>query len=224
MRSHSPGGQASLLVGFLTQGEEIRSLARELNLTIPSWGLQRIVQSKAWKVRVLVEAARTLDDSQVEPNASALTRLAGFIDAFEAISPDDIDGPAAWASFVSRYAEEGWKGRLGFDLLLQNFGFESSFARRLRSMEHVVKVGGTEGGIEGGGEERQTLEQFSMRWLSKALAGYNVNGCLADLVNLMFAMSNTPPPSEEGQVTHYKTAGGAGGGEGIECELRGNVG
>ena len=38
-----------------------------------------------------------------------------------------------------------------------------------------------------------SLEQYSLRWLSKAMAGYNVAGCLTDVANLMFAMNGNPP-------------------------------
>jgi hypothetical protein len=33
------------------------------------------------------------------------------------------------------------------------------------------------------------LETFSFRWLGKAFSGYNVKGCLTDVVNLVFAMA-----------------------------------
>ena len=45
-----------------------------------------------------------------------------------------------------------------------------------------------------------SLEQYSLRWLSKAMAGYNVAGCLTDVANLIFAMNGDPPtkvPSEK---------------------------
>ena len=47
------------------------------------------------------------------------------------------------------------------------------------------------------------LEQYSLRWLSKAMAGYKESGCLADVANLVFAMNGAPPsdkPTEMGVV------------------------
>ena len=47
------------------------------------------------------------------------------------------------------------------------------------------------------------LEQYSLRWLGKAMAGYNVAGCLTDVASLIFAMDGPPPtkkPTEGGVV------------------------
>merc|ERR1712136_713713 len=41
--------------------------------------------------------------------------------------------------------------------------------------------------------ETSILEQFSLRWLGKALTGFKPKGCLTDLVNLIFAMENIEP-------------------------------
>ena len=47
------------------------------------------------------------------------------------------------------------------------------------------------------------LEQYSLRWLSKAMAGYMESGYLTDVANLVFAMNGAPPsdkPTEMGVV------------------------
>merc|ERR1712136_611923 len=41
--------------------------------------------------------------------------------------------------------------------------------------------------------ETNNLEQFSLRWLGKALIGFKPKGCLTDLVNLIFAMESIEP-------------------------------
>ena len=54
-----------------------------------------------------------------------------------------------------------------------------------------------------------TLEQYSLRWLSKAFAGYNVVGCLTDVANLLFAMKGPPPastPSEQQVIGDLEAA------------------
>merc|ERR1712064_36698 len=44
--------------------------------------------------------------------------------------------------------------------------------------------------------ETSILEQFSLRWLGKALTGFKPKGCLTDLVNLLFAMENKEPKKD----------------------------
>merc|ERR1712060_429320 len=48
-------------------------------------------------------------------------------------------------------------------------------------------------GEDDGSTKEVSLEHWSLRWLSKAFAGYNVLGCLTDVANLVFAMRGKPP-------------------------------
>eukprot|EP00966_Prymnesium_polylepis_P167095 3862595-Prymnesium_polylepis.2 len=76
--------------------------------------------------------------------------------------------------------------KLEFSLLLSNFGFSAETAKQIQKTKiDDKKDDGTVGKVE--------LEQYSLRWLSKAFAGYNVLGCLTDVANLLFAMKGPPP-------------------------------
>jgi len=162
----------------LFESDEIKALAKELNIRIPKYQLDSFVQKKMWKVKVLVKAARDLGgwDEQAD-------RLERFATAFENLGVDEIRGPDEWKRFVEGHVAAGWESRLHFDHVLQNFGFDDDAAKQLRGTKH------TETDPKSGEETTQDLETFSFRWLGKAFSGYSVKGCLTDVVNLLFAMA-----------------------------------
>jgi len=167
---------------------EIQELAHELGVRIPQYSLQKFVQGKVHKVRVLVERALQLEDCRRPPNSTAVERLSRFVDAFEKLTPDEIPSLDAWQKFVDAHVLPGWEDRLHFDKLLSIFGFDDEMATRLRYTLHVMTDPKT------GEEESISLEQFAFRWLSKAFIGYGVQGCLTDVTNLVFCMARRKQP------------------------------
>jgi len=164
----------------------VRDLAAELNVPLPKYDLSNFIQKKMFKVRTLIEEAGKRDDCQSGSNAEAVAKLERFVTDFEALQPSDIDGPDAWDRWVCQYAASDWMEKLEFSLLLSNFGFSAETAKQIQKTKiDDKKDDGTVGKVE--------LEQYSLRWLSKAFAGYNVLGCLTDVANLLFAMKGPPP-------------------------------
>merc|ERR1712087_217957 len=88
---------------------------------------------------------------------------------------------------------DGWERKLHFDHLLDNFGFDKEASDVLRKQEYIYPDG-----------EAVTLESHAFRWLSKAFAAYGVEGCLTDVVNLIFAMMGIIPKDlDEHQIADY---------------------
>jgi len=105
----------------------------------------------------------------------------------------DVTDVGVWASFVNRYASNGWAQKLHFDHLLDNFGFDKEASDVLRKQE-----------VKSSDGEIVTLEHHAFRWLSKAFAAYGVEGCMTDVVNLIFAMMGVVPQNlDEGNTAAY---------------------
>ena len=168
-------------------------VAQELGITLPRYGLSGFIQGKMFKVRRLISEARKRDDCQSGVNAEAISRLERFVEAFAALRTDEIDGPDAWHRWVSSFTADDWMEKQEFSHLLSNFGFSPETAKEIQLTEIDDRW-------DDGSTVKTTLEQYSLRWLSKAFAGYNVVGCLTDVANLIFAMKGKPPtpkPTEE---------------------------
>ena len=171
------------------QSEDMGRLAEELGVRLPRYTLQAVVQSKMHKVRHLIDEARKRPDCRAPPNSTAVNKLERFVTRFAELQPargnqpGTISTPQEWKAFIDEHVQPGWEDRLHFDHLLDNFGFEKHVGEELRKVQHI-EVNPTTGA-----EEKQTLQHYSFRWLSKAFTGFNVEGCLADVVNLLFAMA-----------------------------------
>jgi len=163
------------------------NLAATLGVKIPRYALQPFVQSKMHKVHKLIDAARALPACDAPPNAAAVERLAAFVNDFAALTPQQVPSLEAWRAFVNGHTRPGWEERLHFDHVLGNFGFDEQVAWALRNTVHVEADPAT------GDEETFTLQHYSVRWLSKAFTGFSVQGCLADVANLVFAMAKQKP-------------------------------
>ena len=162
----------------LFESEEIKAMAKELNITIPKYMLDVFVQKKMFKVKILVQAARDLGGWEEQAD-----KLERFATAFENLAVAEVPGPDEWKSFVEQHVAEGWESRLHFDHVLQNFGFDDDAAKKLRGTKYAETDGKT------GEVTTHDLETFAFRWLGKAFSGYSVKGCLTDVVNLVFAMA-----------------------------------
>lgn len=164
------------------QNDQVMKLAQELGMKIPSYSLSTFVQKKMPKVKELIKVARTIAECNSDEGQQAIERLEAFVEKFEAMAPDDIQSLDDWNAFVGSHANAGWEGRLHFGLVLSNFGFDEQASIKLRETKHA--------------ENGEMLEQYSLRWLSKALSGYNIQGSLADVVNLVFAMGQNAQPQQ----------------------------
>jgi len=171
---------------------DVRALAERLSCRIPSYAMDRVVQSKMPKVLDLVQAARSLEDI-AQRNGAAIDKLESFVTDLHALNPSEITDANLWSTFVNRYASNGWAQKLHFDHLLDNFGFDKEASDVLRKKEHTTADG-----------ETVTLEHHAFRWLSKAFVAYRVEGCMTDVVNLIFAMMGIIPKDlDEGKVAAY---------------------
>mmetsp|Transcript_62024 Transcript_62024/g.164981 ORF Transcript_62024/g.164981 Transcript_62024/m.164981 type:complete len:440 (+) Transcript_62024:112-1431(+) len=171
---------------------DMRALAQRLSCRIPSYVLNRVVQSKMPKVVDLVNAARSIDDI-AQRNGAAIDKLESFVKGLLDLKPADVPDHGAWTAFVNRYAGDGWAHKLHFDHLLDNFGFDKEASDVLRKIETKNSDG-----------ETVTLEHHAFRWLSKAFAAYGVEGCMTDVVNLIFAMMGIIPKDlDEGKIAEY---------------------
>ncbi len=173
----------------------MREIAEKLHLVSPKYKLSTFVQGKLFKVRDLIAVARS-----EHPAADRATdRLAKFVDELEQLQPEQVPGRDDWAAFVTRCGvEAGWEGRLHFDHLLSNFGYDAKTARALQHARVEVTD-------QKGKTETVQLETHALRWLGKALACYQPDGCMADVVNLVFAMVHEAPPTEYDEATTVAT-------------------
>lgn len=156
----------------------MREIAGKLILKTPRYKLSDFVQKKlaSGKVTPLVEAAKKL-------NEAAAQRVETFVKRIAELDPKTVKSSKDWKAVIkSAGIADGWESRLHFDVLLQNFGFDAPTAQRLRR-ETIPDNG-----------ETKTLETYSMRWLGKAFTAFQPDGCLADVVNLVVAMTEEKPP------------------------------
>jgi len=178
------------------QSSEILKLAKELQIRIPQYKLQSFVQSKMFKVKVLVKAARELGGCDEQAG-----KLERFVVEFEKLKAEDVPDPAAWKSFVEQHVSAGWERRLHFNDLLQNFGFDAETAKKLREQQY------TEVDQKTGEENTSDLKTYAFRWLGKAFAGYNITGCLTDVANLVFAMAEHDVQQQDpSKLTEFEIA------------------
>ena len=168
-----------IVMGIL-EDDNIRQVALDHRLPLPTRVLDTWLQKKVHKITPLVSAAReTGHDAR---------RLEQFITAFSELDAASIDTPEAWDQFVHQFITirpgDDWRELLHFDHVLSLFGFDVAAAAALRS----VTVSEEAAGEQRGTGNQQTLEQTSLRWLSKFLCAYGPKGCFGDVVNLAFAV------------------------------------
>ena len=172
----------------------MKALASELGVQIPKYQLSSFVQKKAVKVQVLVKYARERSDCAVGANKAAVDKLEKFITEFQALTPAAVPDLNTWRAFCDRHCPAGWEGNLHFEHLLPFcFGFEPATAEALRNHKH------SEIDAKTGKEEVKSLQEFSLRWLAKALGAYGPEGCLGDAVNLVLAMMYPEEPSDKSE-------------------------
>lgn len=165
---------------------EMRRLSRTLKIPIPNYDFDSFVQKKMVKVLDLVKEAKSMKlDTE---DLKAVDRLDCFCKWFQELNGATIRGVDQFNQMVDKHVLAGWQDNLSFDtLLVKTFGFSKAVSDKLRLMSITIK--------EDDKEKQVTLEQHSLRWLSKAFQAYGPVGCLADLVNMIYAMMNMTQPS-----------------------------
>eukprot|EP00929_Paragymnodinium_shiwhaense_P003272 TRINITY_DN103719_c0_g1_i1.p1 TRINITY_DN103719_c0_g1~~TRINITY_DN103719_c0_g1_i1.p1 ORF type:complete len:385 (+),score=82.17 TRINITY_DN103719_c0_g1_i1:107-1261(+) len=174
----------------------LRALADEIGVRIPVYAVDSFLGTKLNTLEVLLAAARGRADCG-GCTRTAVDQLGAFLAFFKKeVSKPSVSSPEEWRRRVSPYVEPGWEDRLHFDAVLSNFGFDEQSAAALRQQQHMLKD------PTSGTRQPVTLEHFSVRWLSKALDAYKPVGCLADVANLVFALTDNHREADasEGRV------------------------
>ena len=172
--------------------EEVKKTAEGLGLLMPQYGINTVVQEKMKKVHRLIDEANKREDclgdsALAKQNQSAIGKLERFVSEFEKLETSHITSKKAWVDWVNQRAEADWINKQHINDLLSNFGFHENTASEIKN----TKI--ADGRDADGNMYMVTLGEYSLRWLSKAFAGYNMNGCLTDVANLLFAMAGDPP-------------------------------
>jgi len=175
------GPNISNAVLNMYKSPEMKSLADRLNVHVPPNTLNKFIQGKMSKVHDMIRHCRETSEI-ADSSAAATQRLSQFVEEFEALDGASISSMSDWDAFVDRHVAPGWKARMHFDHLLGNFGFEKEVADTVRRATFTREDG-----------ETVTFEAHACRWLGKALGAYGPEGCLVDVVNLVFAMTSEDP-------------------------------
>jgi len=182
--------------------DEMKTDSKQLSFKFPGYVVDKFVQSKMTKVRTMVTDCQMEFTDDV--SSYAFERLGRFADAFEQLPPDSIHDPKEWSSFVQGHVEDPkWQEKLHFDHVLGLFGFTDDVSAKIRQRKYKEKN-------KKGEEEESTFEQFGVRWLSKALSGFKPDGCMTDVVNLVYAMTGEPPekdPTEQDVIRKLENFG-----------------
>mmetsp|Transcript_23950 Transcript_23950/g.43978 ORF Transcript_23950/g.43978 Transcript_23950/m.43978 type:complete len:376 (+) Transcript_23950:70-1197(+) len=148
-------------------GRELCDIAEEHGFRTPEYCLSDTIVSKQEKVLYLCKEAEKqgIDRKVVE-------RIRKFVQEVQNTKEEGLtmDG---WRKMIACHVGEGWEDHLHFDKVLQLFGMDEESSKKLR---------------ETPAPNGSTLEQFSVRWLAKAFTAYGPNGCLTDVLNLIFVM------------------------------------
>jgi len=177
--------------------EKMKQDSQQLSMKFPGFVIDTLVQSKMTKVRKMVAECQTVFTDSV--SSSAFKRLDTFAEDFAKMDPESIQSTEEWSSFVRRHVDDPkWQEKLHFDHVLGLFGFTGEVASQIRQMTHTEKN-------KNGEEETTPYEQFGLRWLAKALTGFKPDGCLTDVVNLIYAMMGDPPEKDQTEQDVMRT-------------------
>lgn len=172
------------------ESEDVARSAAKIGWEIPAWGIPPIMVTKMPKIMDLIKEAKRLPDLS-ENDKAATVKLENFVKAFKALDQSTLKNFQDWENFVTQHVNPGWEGRLHFDHLLGNFGFDRQTADKLRKMELEDKDG-----------KMVSYEQHAFRWLGKSLSAFGPTGCMTDVVNMIYAMMQATPTAsrEEGDI------------------------
>lgn len=136
---------------------------RELLNKLLEYKFDSFIQTKIDKVNPIIE--------EFEKRGIDSSSLKTFISLFKDIS---INSEEDWNTFLKTCnIPQNYVKHLHVSEVLQLFGCDKYTAKEILETKY----------------ENTTLEQHSVRWLSKALSAYKIEGCLTDVVNLIYAMT-----------------------------------
>lgn len=136
---------------------------RQLLDNLLKYKFDSFIQTKIDKVKLVVEEfkKRGVDSSLLKT----------FITTFKDVS---IKNEEDWNTFLKACKiPQNYMEHLHVSEVLQLFGCDKYTAKEILETKY----------------EDTTLGQYSVRWLSKALSAYKIEGCLTDVVNLIYAMT-----------------------------------
>jgi len=122
---------------------------------------------------------------------AVVDKMESFVERFSKCKSSDFDNEQAWLEF--RQQECGLPAdcdrRLHFDHVLQMFGCSDELSKEIRQAQRNQEEGAMK------------LEHYALRPLVRALSGYNLQGCIADIVNYCYvALSKSTANQSEQDV------------------------
>lgn len=121
------------------------------------------------KGKFLVELLRS------EGQVLAAEKVDRFLGWFVGVRPESVGSVLQWNQLLLDVGIPwGWEDRLEFVEVLGLFGVPEDVARKICAAPSL-KAG-------------KTTDQYVIRWLSKALNCYKLDGCIVDAVNLIVAI------------------------------------
>jgi hypothetical protein len=108
----------------------------------------------------------------------AAQNIQRFIEWFVDLKPESIKSVEEWDECLKKLGlPERWEDHLEFVSVLKMFGVPEEEAKKVCAMP-LPKAG-------------KKMAEYVVRWFSKAVNGYKVNGCIVDAVNLIGAVLTT---------------------------------
>lgn len=163
-------GKMNVVVAFL------RDEAKKLRETIEILG--NTLQCKA------VTDSSTLLTDKAEQFTTAADQLENFI---RKIKPEELQEASItslnkWEQFLQECKiPENWKSSLEFSRIMTLFGLSESDCKLLNAVPYQDK------------EQSSTLQDSCVTWISKMVNGYRIDGCLTDVVNMVYAVMGISP-------------------------------
>lgn len=174
------GAIPSCVVEMFLRNPALQNSVEKLGFAVPKYKLNVFAQKKMKKVRIMCQEARKLHLN--EHNVAAIAKIETFSKKFEELSAETVPTLALWNKWMRSFVPEGYMEKLDFEVMLSNFGVDDAVAKEIRKLPY------SETDAKTGKMETVTLEQYGLRWLGKAMAGFNPDGCLTDVVNAVVAM------------------------------------
>lgn len=109
----------------------------------------------------------------------SIDKLEKFGEEFKNLKETEIKSWNDWNDFILKSIRFNpyydWKDKLNLEVVLTLFGFDEATCKVINDIEIENSVG-----VKVGNEY--------VRWISKMLSGYNIKGCLTDVINFIFAI------------------------------------
>jgi hypothetical protein len=139
------------------------------------------------KLSKLSPLTKHLASLNTENSLYTMHRVTQFIEMVAGLKSDDVPSFDDWNKRLNKFGIfKGWMNRLHYNEVLGIFG-----ATPLTIADTV--------GVTFGADNKRVLGHDCIRWLSVALCGYRVKGCITDVVNLAYMMTRSDPVDQTEQ-------------------------